>query len=417
MSANGLSSANGLISANGLSSANGLMTTDAGRKTVAYLVRCALASGDTLVKQDQNFQWYTFPGALGLCQAWKYGGIHGNTQANRTCENILSACLMAHTNTDGVHVPIWLDSEASQIGWGTSPSYPYQEGTYFGNIMETGDLTGQGMAGVVGPVAYFCEGYSFNDKLVAGRLGSSSTTPYTNAFGTSPYGHSCDANLNKSYVTMTAHWSNGTNNPDGSHKPADGYQAIAPYTGNYSHPYTWQSGEPITVWRTTTVTNPAFDPIYDYGLTPISQTDSTGKPMKSVDAPNNPPKPGDKMQIHATAPSDDQKFKVIRDGGGNNYNIKSKDGTLCFDVGASPAVGGSVTLVSCDTPAATNSQSWVMTWTTTPSSNVKKGAYQLKNLAGGICLSLGSSSSDGAPMTLQSCDSTKPDQMFSPSPS
>jgi hypothetical protein len=232
---------------------------------VAYLVRCALASGDTLVKQDQNFQWYTFPGALGLCQAWKYGGIHGNTQANRTCENILSACLMAHTNTDGVHVPIWLDSEASQIGWGTSPSYPYQEGTYFGNIMETGDLTGQGMAGVVGPVAYFCEGYSFNDKLVAGRLGSSSTTPYTNAFGTSPYGHSCDANLNKSYVTMTAHWSNGTNNPDGSHKPADGYQAIAPYTGNYSHPYTWQSGEPITVWRTTTVTNPAFDPIYDYG--------------------------------------------------------------------------------------------------------------------------------------------------------
>ena len=66
---------NGLIGVNGLSGDNGLMTTDGGRKTVAYLVKCALARNDSLVKQDQNGVNYTFPGGLGLCPQWKNGGI------------------------------------------------------------------------------------------------------------------------------------------------------------------------------------------------------------------------------------------------------------------------------------------------------------------------------------------------------
>ena len=113
------------------------MTTDAGRKTVAYLVRCALASNDTLVKQDQNDVAYTFAGGLGLCPHWKYGE---RRTSDRTCQNMLSACLMAHINTAGVHVPLWIDSASPAIGWGTSSSYPMQEGTFFGNIIETGDL-------------------------------------------------------------------------------------------------------------------------------------------------------------------------------------------------------------------------------------------------------------------------------------
>ena len=51
------------------------MTTDAGRKTIAYLVRCALASNDTLTKRDQNGTQYTFPGGMGLCPQWKNGGV------------------------------------------------------------------------------------------------------------------------------------------------------------------------------------------------------------------------------------------------------------------------------------------------------------------------------------------------------
>src|SRR6185503_8085636 len=67
---NGLTSLNGLTSINGLTSFNGLMTTSGGRKTITYLVKCALGASDSLVKQDQNGTNYTFAGGLGLCPAW-----------------------------------------------------------------------------------------------------------------------------------------------------------------------------------------------------------------------------------------------------------------------------------------------------------------------------------------------------------
>src|SRR6266404_2007207 len=83
---NGLNSANGLNSVNGLAAGAGLMTTDAGRKTVSYLVRCALATGDSLVKQDQNGAYYTFTGAIGLAPQYK------TTGCNKDCAEELSAC-------------------------------------------------------------------------------------------------------------------------------------------------------------------------------------------------------------------------------------------------------------------------------------------------------------------------------------
>src|SRR3954469_17473870 len=48
----GLSLQAGLFTEQGLSTTTGLMTTDEGRKTVTYLVRCALGPNDKLVKQD-----------------------------------------------------------------------------------------------------------------------------------------------------------------------------------------------------------------------------------------------------------------------------------------------------------------------------------------------------------------------------
>ena len=77
------------------------MTTSGGRKTISYLVKCALAANDSLVKQDQNGNNYTFAGGIGLCPAWKNGGVYGNAQ----CMEGISACMMAHVNTAGVHVP------------------------------------------------------------------------------------------------------------------------------------------------------------------------------------------------------------------------------------------------------------------------------------------------------------------------
>ena len=83
------------------------MTTSAGRKTVSYLVKCALASNDSLVKADQNGNNYTFAGGIGLCPAWKTRR-RGDQRASAW--RAISACMMAHVNTAGVHVPLWLDS-------------------------------------------------------------------------------------------------------------------------------------------------------------------------------------------------------------------------------------------------------------------------------------------------------------------
>src|ERR1041385_5116916 len=183
MSANGVSSINGMFAVNGVSEMSGYITTDAGRKTLTYLVRCALNSNDSLTKVDRSVTpnvSYTFAGGLGLCPEWKNGGV----AYNQHCQNMVSACLMAHINTSGVHVPLWFDSEATPIGWGTNPNYPAQEGTFFGNLITTGSLANLGMPGINGPAAYFCEGAGITAGVVSGRLTSGITgVPYVNPYG------------------------------------------------------------------------------------------------------------------------------------------------------------------------------------------------------------------------------------------
>ena len=163
--ANGLASANGLSAANGLASANGLMTTSDGRMTVSYLVKCALAANDSLVKQDQYNASYTYPGELGLATQWKNGSCDEN------CMEIMSACMMAHINTTGRHVNLYLDSPVT-LGLGRLNNYPLQEGAFFGNIFTTP------------PKAYYCNGFDFDRAPVAGRIGGNqSGSPYTNPYG------------------------------------------------------------------------------------------------------------------------------------------------------------------------------------------------------------------------------------------
>src|SRR5690348_13396304 len=70
-SANGISTNNGMNTNNGISSTNGLITTDAGRKVIGYMVRCALPAGHNITKGP-----YTFYGGLGLCPNWEWGDVH-----------------------------------------------------------------------------------------------------------------------------------------------------------------------------------------------------------------------------------------------------------------------------------------------------------------------------------------------------
>jgi hypothetical protein len=145
------------------------MTTAGGRNTVAYLVRCALPAGASITKKDQNGTSYTFPGEIGLAPGW------ANDRCDQSCRQWVSACMLAHVNTAGIHVPIYMVAQSSAIGWGQNASYPNQEGTFFGDIFYTN---------TVGHVdAYYCNGPGFNTDVVAGRIGSSqSGAPYRNMF-------------------------------------------------------------------------------------------------------------------------------------------------------------------------------------------------------------------------------------------
>jgi len=228
--ANGLSLSNGLALANGLSLSNGLMTTDDGRRTVSYIARCALAAGDSFTKQDQYGVTYTFTGSVGLCPSWKNSGVINDS----LCQERVSACLMALINVSGVHVPIQLDASAPTIGWGFNSSYPYQEGTFFGNLMIAG------AHGLPGINAYYCEGPDFAAGVVPGRIGAGyQNAPYKNPFGT---GGRCDQHC----ATGGAPRSNGSR--------FDGYDACAGWN------------QTITVYRQGSYT-PNFDSGYNYQLT------------------------------------------------------------------------------------------------------------------------------------------------------
>jgi hypothetical protein len=223
-SINGLNVSNGLNSVNGLASAGGLMTSSAGQAVVKYMAKCALASGDSLVKQDQNGNNYTFPGGLGLAPQWKTAGC------NQACTEQISACLMAHINTSGTHIPLWIDGPEASIGWGQSPWFPTREGTFFGQIMVTNANNNLD--------AYYCDGPSTDENVVPGRLGSAqcpasnpNCIPYANAWPTSA---GMDGRCGNS---LTAHSTGGcVDNAAG-----DGATSCA-LNGT-----TWQY--PLTVWR------------------------------------------------------------------------------------------------------------------------------------------------------------------------
>ncbi len=298
---NGLSMTNGLsgngLSGNGLSgnglSGNGLLmnplTTGIvpsgtmvnsadGRTTISYIVRCALASGHTITAKDSNNVSYLFPGAIGVAPEWETG------TCGTTCQERMSACLLAHVNTSGVHIPIWLDSEGA-IGWGQNTSYPYQEGSFFGNIF------------VNPPKGYFCNGKDFSSGTVPGRLGvGQSNAPYTDPFGTPG---PCD-----SYCTKSTATTNGV---------ADGYAACNGYT------------HVVTVWRN-------FDVNTQYKI--VDKQNGMALEVKSSST-----SAGAAIQQNTYAGSANQKWTITQISAGNYKVVNINSGKALDLTGGSTADG------------------------------------------------------------------------------
>ena len=228
LSGNGLSG-NGLkgqalvvnaLGGTGLSSSTFLMNSAEGRNTLTYLVRCALPANHSITKTDSTGASYTFAGGIGLTPEWETGTCTGD------CLRWNSACLLAHVNTAGIHVPIWIVGQNAGLGWGQSTSYPNQEGTFFGNIFTTNEVGHTD--------AYYCEGPGFNKSVVDGRIGSNQAgAPYRDMFA-SGY---CNINGCMPSDIMT----NGV---------SDGYKVCTMGDGAMN---TWN--QLITVWRQ----NVAFD--------------------------------------------------------------------------------------------------------------------------------------------------------------
>jgi hypothetical protein len=207
LSLNGLS-LNGLTSVGGLSSTTGLMTTAGGREVVKYMAKCALPAGHTLTKQDQNGVSYSFPGAIGVAPEWETG------LCTLDCQERVSACMLAHVNNSGQHIGIWLDGPDNGIGWGSSTSYPYQEGAFFGNLFS------QPWQG------YYCSGKDMSSGEVPGRLG----TPIATNVYVNPYGNAVPC---KNACTIT---NEGYTN-------CQDYSPISPNTSGHKWTHV------VTVWR------------------------------------------------------------------------------------------------------------------------------------------------------------------------
>jgi hypothetical protein len=277
---------------------------------------------------------------------------------------------MAHINTSGVHVPLWMDSESSVVGWGTSPNYPKQEGTFFGNIMMTGNLSNIGMPGVNAPVAYFCEGSGITAGVVAGRLTTGATNvPYKN-----PYGQNAKCAGNGSVTPGPT--SAGQSTPDG-------------FKSACANGYCFQNGEPITVWRNPSYT-PVFDGAYRYSLAPMQVGG------KVIDVQNGSQNWGTKVQQYTSFGADSQKFAILSNGSGNwKIAMKANTNKCIGTIGGGTANGTGVEIEDCNGSTA-------QTWNITADANT--GAFVIKNMAAGRCLDVsGASTADGALMQIYDC--------------
>jgi hypothetical protein len=358
---NGLAATNGLAAVNGLNataslqtsgiqSGSGLMTTAAGRSTVAYLARCALPAGHSISKQDQYGNWYTYAGALGVAPGWEYGSC-----SDLDCQGYMSACLMAHINSAGFHVPLWLDSNIAGMGWGQSASYPGQEGTFFGNLF------------VTPPEGYYCDGAGFAggaNGVVAGRVNGGGSAIYRNPFG--------DGVLCANSSGAVPYYSAGASVPDG-------FQQL-----NYNHPW-WH---PITVWRGASYT-PSFDTAFTYRLYALN---TRANPML-IDVSGASSNPGTKLDQWPLAwNGGGSSFKIM--GGPSNWTIRpAYDTSKCIDVGAG-ASGSVPTIQSCNSGTA---QQFLFT------PNGGYGTMYIKSVSSGRCLTAGSQTVAGAPTNLTDC--------------
>lgn len=127
------------LTVNGMASENfsTWFTQDAAvnARIMAYMVRCAVPAGEHRSYQDPfTGTAYAWDGVLGVAPGWASG--HPMTEVE---QQLVSACLAAHINKYGLHVPLSVLGRTSQsevIPYTAEElqSFPRREGCFFGNL-------------------------------------------------------------------------------------------------------------------------------------------------------------------------------------------------------------------------------------------------------------------------------------------
>ena len=307
--------------------------------------------------------------------------------------------MIAHVNTSGVHVPLWLDSNDPSIGWGIDRvNYPMQEGTFFGDVLDTGALTNLSKPNVTAPVAYYCDGAGFPggaNGVVAGRIGANQAgAPYVNPYGNGTLCQNASGAVGQFSLGVTDSCPAGSNSNPAAGCP-DGYKALTT-NGNGG---VWQHG--ITVWRNNNYV-PVFDPSFTYRLAPMPANGG-----ESIDIPYGSTNDGTVVQQYASWNGTPQMFNLIADG--SNWHIAMNANTAkCLDlVGGGSNLANGTQIAVNDCKSGDTSQDWSIT------PDPASGAFVFKNVQSGRCLDeSGYNTANGLPMQIWDCSGGANQKLF-----
>jgi hypothetical protein len=301
LSYNGLSF-NGLQTSGGLSSTTGVMTTEGGRQFIEYMVKIGYPTGHSLTKQDQYGNSYTYQGSLGVAPE-----IETST-CDMDCQERLSSAMLAHVNNSGLHVGIWLVGPDAGIGWGSSPNFPFQEGTYFGNLFAQ-NIPGN-----------YCTGKNMAAGDAKGRLGS----PFGNnsAIMNAPYGWQWD---NASQQNVPSYCSQPTMPNLGCTAQNEGFSSCsdpAP-SAPYSAGHRWN--HPVTVYRN-------FEPTMLFKI-----CNKYGGNIKCLGVAGGSSSSGANVEVRGYTGAAGQTWQVVQVSSGV-YKIINKSSGMSLDYNGTQAV-------------------------------------------------------------------------------
>jgi len=281
-------------------------------------------------------------------------------------------------NTTGIHISLWLDGDSPALGWGQSPAYPQQEGSFFGNIF------------VSPPTMYYCNGKDFDVGVVPGRIGAGqSGAPYKNPFpGTGYCRDNCTA---QDYP-----------NQNDGYKACSGWNHVITVWRNAAVDSALASASGVSLVASgatsTTTSSGPFSASSVYLIQPVN-----GGGSVSLGVPGGSTANGAQFQ-QLSGTADYQKFNIVATGSGT-YRLTMKNAPgKCVDNPLGGLDGTRLQMWDCS--GASNQD-----WTITPDS--QSGVYTIKNSSSARCIDEpAGSTGSGLQMQIYSCAAGNNNQRF-----